>query len=62
MKKVLLLMAGVSAGIGAFADTRAYYSLGVPGVPVICNTTNAADNAWLVSNNDYFTLMINARA
>ena len=50
MKRIILLMTAAAA-IAARGDTRAYYSLGVPGAPVICNTTNVADNAWLASNN-----------
>ena len=57
MKRTTLLLpvlAALSAVASAFGDD-ASYSLGVPHAPCITNTTNAAKNPWL-STNDCFAV------
>ena len=51
MKRMSIILAGaLMAGVARGAPPSSY-TLSVPGAPVICNTTNAAENVWLASNS-----------
>ena len=51
MKRILLVMTGGMAVLAALAENPPSYSLAIPGAPVIRNTMNASENAWLASNS-----------
>ena len=50
MKRCPLLAAIALVGGAALCAPPPSYTLSVPGAPVICDTPNAAQNAWLASN------------
>ena len=50
MKRCPLLAAVALVGGAALCAPPPSYTLSVPGAPVICDTPNAAQNAWLASN------------
>ena len=51
MKRNLVILCAGTLAVGvARGAPPPGYTLSVPGAPVICNTTNAAENVWLASN------------
>ena len=50
MKRMSIILAGVLVVGVARGAPPPSYTLSVPGAPVICDTTNAAENVWLASN------------
>ena len=50
MKRTLILIAAAAAAGAARAETPPSYTLAIPGAPVIRDTADALQNAWLASN------------
>ncbi|MBQ6140449.1 MAG: hypothetical protein IJI54_04105 [Kiritimatiellae bacterium] len=50
MKRTLILIAAAAAAGAARAETPPSYTLAIPGAPVIRDTADASQNAWLASN------------
>ena len=50
MKRTLILCAGALTASVVRGAPPPSYTLSVPGAPLICDTTNAAENVWLASN------------
>ena len=49
MKRTLILIAAAAVA-AARAETPPSYTLAIPGAPVIRDTADASQNAWLASN------------
>ena len=49
-RKLMILCAGALLGGVVRGAPPPSYTLSVPGAPLICDTTNAAENVWLASN------------